>query len=58
MIIISDYTLKDGDLIVESKKERLDFRLAAQIDALSENLRQKRIFRAEEVKIKTDTEDT
>jgi hypothetical protein len=35
----------------------LDFRLAAQMDALAENLKQKRIFRAEEVKIKTDTED-
>jgi flagellar assembly protein FliH len=57
LVIIADSTLKDGDLIVESKKERLDFRLAAQMDALAENLRQKRIFRAEEVKIKTDTED-
>jgi len=57
LIIVADPTLKDGDLIVESKKERLDFRLAAQMDALAENLKQKRIFQAEELKITTDAED-
>ena len=57
LIIVADSALKNGDLIVESKKERLDFRLAAQMDALAENLRQKRIFTAEEIKLKTDTED-
>lgn len=54
---MADSALKDGDLIVESKKERLDFRLAAQINALAENLKLKRIFKAEEVKLKTETED-
>jgi flagellar assembly protein FliH len=57
LVIVADSTLKDGDLIVESKKERLDFRLAAQMDALAENLRQRRIFRAEEVKLEMETED-
>jgi flagellar assembly protein FliH len=57
LVIVADSALKDGDLIVESKKERLDFRLAAQINALAENLKQKRIFKAEEIKLKTETED-
>lgn len=57
LVIVADSALKDGDLIVESKKERLDFRLAAQMDALAENLKQKRIFRTEEVKLEIETED-
>jgi flagellar assembly protein FliH len=57
LIIVADAALKDGDLIVESKKERLDFRLTTQINALAENLKQKRIFKAEEIKLKTETED-
>jgi flagellar assembly protein FliH len=57
LVIVADAALKDGDLIVESKKERLDFRLAAQMDALAENLKQKRIFRTEEVKLEMETEN-
>lgn len=58
LIIISDQDLKDGDLIVESKKERLDFRLKAQLEKLSQNLKTKRVFSSEELKLKeTDLED-
>lgn len=54
LIIISDQDLKDGDLIVESKKERLDFRLKAQLERLSQNLNIKRVFSSEELKLDED----
>lgn len=57
LIIIPDHDLKDGDLIVESKKERLDCRLAAQMETLLQSLKQRRIFKAEDLKLNSRNED-
>lgn len=57
LTIIPDPDLKDGDLIIESKKERLDFRLSAQMETLLQNLKQRRVFKAEELDLKAELSD-
>lgn len=47
LTITADHELKPGDLIVESKKERLDVRLESQIETLVNNL--KRIRKEEKL---------